>query len=86
MGNGIHGCANLFDPGSRPCRSLVVNHADGFNAVPNIGTEMLLHLTGIGPAAPISLNDDWHQSEISRRSCPQQVELARSSKEDEIAR
>ena len=86
MGGGIHGCANLFDPGSGPRRSFVVNHADGFDIATNIGAEMLLHLIGIGPAAPISLNDDRHQSEISRRSCPQQVELARPGKQDAIAR
>jgi hypothetical protein len=45
---------------------------------------MLLHLVGIGPAAPISLNYDGPQSEISRRSCPQKVELARSGEEDAI--
>lgn len=86
MGRGIQGCADLFDPGSGPRRSLVVNHTDGFDVVPNIGAKMLLHLIGIGPAAPISLNYDGQQSEISRRSCPQQVELARSGKEDAIAR
>ena len=86
MGGGIHGCTNLFDPCSGPRRSFVVNHADGFDVVTNIGTEMLLHLIGIGAAAPISLNDDRHQSEISRRSCPQQVELACPGKEDAIAR
>ena len=86
MGCGIQGCADLSDPGSRPRRSLVVNHTDGFDVATNIGAKMLLHLVGIGPAAPISLNYDGPQSEISRRSCPQKVELARSGEEDAIAR
>ena len=56
MGCDIQGCADLSDPGSRPRRSLVVNHTDGFDIATNIGAKMLLHLVGIGPAAPISLN------------------------------